>query len=225
MFDMGFLEIVLIGIVALVVIGPERLPDVARNVGRWIGKAQRFVRGVKRDLANEFDSGELRELIGDQRKQINELRQMVQTGQRDFRKRSNELISEAKSTLGEMEEVLDGEEEADADAEVARPSKDKPGAGAGEIARRSDDGDATSSRPSVEPSGRPVGQPSLGEHATRAGEADSPFPTPVPPPPVGSAGDSAPDAVSHAPADRAAATDAAPATSDADAPRSTGTDR
>ena len=47
MFDMGFQEIVLIGIIALIIIGPERLPGVARNVGLWVGKMQRFVAGVK----------------------------------------------------------------------------------------------------------------------------------------------------------------------------------
>jgi len=76
-FDVGFTEILLIGIVSLVVIGPERLPTVARTLGQWIGKLQRFVKGVKTDLASELDSGDLKKLIGDQREQINELRDMV----------------------------------------------------------------------------------------------------------------------------------------------------
>jgi len=54
MFDVGFLEILVIGIVSLIVIGPERLPAVARTVGTWVGKAQRFVRGVKSDFASEL---------------------------------------------------------------------------------------------------------------------------------------------------------------------------
>jgi len=59
MFDVGFLEILVIGIVSLIVIGPERLPAVARTVGTWVGKAQRFVRGVKSDFASELQSGAL----------------------------------------------------------------------------------------------------------------------------------------------------------------------
>ena len=47
MFDFGFSELVMIGIVALVVLGPERLPVVARTAGQWLGKAQRMVQQVK----------------------------------------------------------------------------------------------------------------------------------------------------------------------------------
>jgi len=44
MFDMGFTELMLIGIVALVVIGPERLPGVARTAGKYVGRLKRFFR-------------------------------------------------------------------------------------------------------------------------------------------------------------------------------------
>ena len=43
MFDFGFSEMLVIGVIALVVLGPERLPVVARTAGEWVGKAQRFV--------------------------------------------------------------------------------------------------------------------------------------------------------------------------------------
>ncbi|MFM7123446.1 MAG: Sec-independent protein translocase protein TatB, partial [Fluviibacter sp.] len=48
MFDIGFSEILLVAVVALVVIGPERLPGVARNVGRYAGRLQRYVHDIKR---------------------------------------------------------------------------------------------------------------------------------------------------------------------------------
>lgn len=50
MFDFGFSEMIIVGVVALVVLGPERLPVVARTAGEWIGKAQRFVAQVKSDI-------------------------------------------------------------------------------------------------------------------------------------------------------------------------------
>lgn len=111
MFDIGFTELMLIGIVALVVIGPERLPAVAKTAGQWIAKLQRFVRGVKTDLASELDSGDLKKLIGDQREQINELKNMVSTAKKDFEASSQTIVKDAKSKLDDMEtSVKDAEE-------------------------------------------------------------------------------------------------------------------
>lgn len=62
MFDVGFSEMLVIGIVALVVIGPERLPGVARTIGHLMGRAQRYVNDVKRDIDREMQVEELRKL-------------------------------------------------------------------------------------------------------------------------------------------------------------------
>jgi sec-independent protein translocase protein TatB len=61
MFDIGFWELALIGLLALVVLGPKRLPEAAATAGRWVGKLRRFVANVKRDLDGEFQSGDLAE--------------------------------------------------------------------------------------------------------------------------------------------------------------------
>ncbi len=106
MFDVGFTEILMIGVVALVVIGPERLPAVAKTAGQWIGKLQRFVRGVKTDLASELQSGDLKKLIGDQREQINELKNMVSSAKKDFETNSRDIVQGAKKSLGELETSL-----------------------------------------------------------------------------------------------------------------------
>lgn len=60
MFDIGFSEIVVIGVVALVVIGPERLPKVARTVGLLIGRMQRYMATVKADISQEIQLDELK---------------------------------------------------------------------------------------------------------------------------------------------------------------------
>ncbi|MFZ3174578.1 MAG: Sec-independent protein translocase protein TatB [Thiobacillus sp.] len=60
MFDFGFLELVTIGVVALVVIGPERLPKVARTAGLLYGRMQRYVSSVKSDISNEIQLDEMR---------------------------------------------------------------------------------------------------------------------------------------------------------------------
>jgi sec-independent protein translocase protein TatB len=62
MFDIGFSELLVIGIVALVVIGPERLPKVARTLGHLLGRAQRYVNDVKSDIHREIQLDELKKL-------------------------------------------------------------------------------------------------------------------------------------------------------------------
>lgn len=62
MFDIGFSELMVIGIVALLVIGPERLPKVARTVGHLLGRAQRYVHDVKSDINREIQLDELKKL-------------------------------------------------------------------------------------------------------------------------------------------------------------------
>ncbi|HET9651131.1 MAG TPA: Sec-independent protein translocase protein TatB [Usitatibacter sp.] len=59
MFDIGFSELIVIGVVALVVIGPERLPKVARTVGVLVGRLQRYVAQVKADINREMEAAEL----------------------------------------------------------------------------------------------------------------------------------------------------------------------
>ena len=63
MFDIGFWELVLIGVIALLVVGPERLPAMARNVGLWVGRIRRYVAHVKDDIEREIRAEELRELM------------------------------------------------------------------------------------------------------------------------------------------------------------------
>jgi sec-independent protein translocase protein TatB len=62
MFDIGFSELMVIAIVALVVIGPERLPKVARTLGHLFGRMQRYVNDVKADITREMQLEELRKL-------------------------------------------------------------------------------------------------------------------------------------------------------------------
>lgn len=62
MFDIGFTELLLIGIVALVVIGPERLPKVARTAGQWLGRLNRYVSQVKQDIDRDIKLDELRKM-------------------------------------------------------------------------------------------------------------------------------------------------------------------
>lgn len=62
MFDFGFSEMVIVAVVGLIVLGPERLPKVARQAGQWLGKLQRYVADVKSDINRQMELDELRKL-------------------------------------------------------------------------------------------------------------------------------------------------------------------
>ena len=78
MFDFGFWELVLIMLVALVVVGPKRLPRVAAEVGSWIGKMRAMIHQFRQNIERELETEELREVLREQQNQIEELRDMVQ---------------------------------------------------------------------------------------------------------------------------------------------------
>jgi sec-independent protein translocase protein TatB len=80
MFDFSFSELALIGVVALVVLGPERLPKVARTVGEWAGKAQRYVAQVKADVTREMEVAELKKLQEQARDVARSIETSVQEG-------------------------------------------------------------------------------------------------------------------------------------------------
>ena len=78
MFDFSFGELAMIGAVALIVLGPERLPKVARSVGEWAGKAQRYVSQVKADINREIEVAELKKLQEQARDVVRSIETSVQ---------------------------------------------------------------------------------------------------------------------------------------------------
>ena len=91
MFDIAFSEIVVIGVVALVVIGPERLPRVAKTLGHMFGRLQRYVNDVKADINRELELDELRKLQSE-----------VQTAARDL---ESSVTSAAREVEGGVRSV------------------------------------------------------------------------------------------------------------------------
>ncbi|WP_355659562.1 Sec-independent protein translocase protein TatB [Halomonas salifodinae] len=72
MFDIGFLELLIIGVVGLLVLGPERLPKAARTLGLWIGKIKRTVSGMQREISAQLEAEELRQKLNEQQKKLDE---------------------------------------------------------------------------------------------------------------------------------------------------------
>lgn len=100
MFDIGFWELAIIALVALLVVGPERLPKLAYTAGKWLGKGRRVLQQVKSEIDKEIKAEELKEILDEQKKQLNPLEEIVEeTGEtlRDFG-------SEAKKSVREIEQ-------------------------------------------------------------------------------------------------------------------------
>src|SRR5919106_3722558 len=79
MFDIGFTELLVIGVVALIVIGPEKLPRMARTAGHLAGRLQRYVADVKADINREIELDELRKMRDSMQQEASSFESSVQT--------------------------------------------------------------------------------------------------------------------------------------------------
>lgn len=96
MFDIGFSEFLVIGVVALIVIGPERLPGVARTLGHLMGRMQRYVNEVKSDIQREMELDELRKL-----------RESVEASAREIEQSVSREVGEAEAEMREIKTLVD----------------------------------------------------------------------------------------------------------------------
>ena len=77
MFDIGFWELMLMGIVALLVVGPERLPKLAYTAGKWLGKGRSMLSAVKAEIDKEMKAEELKEILEKQKRQLNPVQDVI----------------------------------------------------------------------------------------------------------------------------------------------------
>ena len=122
MFDIGFSEIVVIAVVALIVIGPERLPKTARMLGHLFGRLQRYVNEVKADINREMELDELRRL-----------KQEVKSAASDFERSVQSVASDFHSSVRSVEQQLN---EGAAASPPSLPSAPEPTAPAEEPSRQ-----------------------------------------------------------------------------------------
>ena len=114
MFDVGFQELTLIGLIALIVVGPERLPRMARTLGLWMGKIRYYVGQVKSDIDREVRAQELREMLDKPARELDDLKSVAEE--------TKSTLDQAKDVFGEAKTALD-----DAPAGISTP--DEPAAG------------------------------------------------------------------------------------------------
>lgn len=125
MFDIGFSELMIIAVVALIVIGPERLPKVARTVGHLFGRMQRYVSDVKADISREMELDELRKLQGSMQDAARSIEQSVTREISDTEAELNKLAD--VSTPGtEATSAGTAESSPASPGETTRPSAAKP---------------------------------------------------------------------------------------------------
>jgi sec-independent protein translocase protein TatB len=133
-FDISFTELMIIGAVALVVIGPERLPRVARTAGHFLGRFQRYVAQVKADISREMELAELKKL-----------QTSIQDAARDLEQTVKSEMDSAEQELRSAEtELRKAEDEIRRSAELALPgvhmgTMAHPQPGAGELAAAASD--------------------------------------------------------------------------------------
>ncbi len=97
MFDIGFSEMVVLAVVALVVLGPERLPKVAKQAGAWMGKLRRYVDDVKSDINRQMELSELRDL-----------KNQVTDAARDLETSVQSTVSGMKTDFDDVQKSLEG---------------------------------------------------------------------------------------------------------------------
>lgn len=99
MFDIGFWEMAFIAVIALLVIGPERLPGVARTLGLWIGKARRMINDVKRDFKNELDQADLQNL--------KELKDDISSAANELKRTADEAVIETEKSGKDLKDAIE----------------------------------------------------------------------------------------------------------------------
>jgi sec-independent protein translocase protein TatB len=100
MFDIGFWELALIGLVVLLVVGPERLPKVARTAGLWIGRGRRVLSSVKAEIDREIKAQELKEILDKQA-----MSKPLETILDDSKRKPAESTSETPTTASQVKSL------------------------------------------------------------------------------------------------------------------------
>ena len=95
MFDIGFSELVVIGLVALIVIGPERLPRVARTAGALLGRFQRYVNDVKSEVRREMEIEDMKKFQSQLTDQVRDVEQTIHNELRAAEGEARSLMADA----------------------------------------------------------------------------------------------------------------------------------
>ncbi len=118
MFDVGFWELMIIGLVALLVVGPERLPKLAYTAGKWLGKGRSMLNTVKDEINKEIKAEELKQVLDEQKKSLNPLGEVIDETSDALR----ELKSSTEATVGSARKEYDSQDTSNLSNPAESPS-------------------------------------------------------------------------------------------------------
>ena len=121
MFDIGFAELLIIGVVGLVVLGPDKLPIAARTVGLWVGKAKRTISGIQTEINEELRLDEMKRQVAIQKdeldKELDDMRTPFNDALGESSPLANSVAAPPESKLTDSETI---------EAKVESQAQDKP---------------------------------------------------------------------------------------------------
>lgn len=125
MFDIGFFEMLLIAMVGLLVIGPERLPETVRSIGLWVGRLKRSLRDTRSDIERQIGADDIRRELHNE-----EIMRSLENTRRDLERAAQEggsdpapdTIEEAGQNIPEKADRTRGETSGEADEPPAKPT-------------------------------------------------------------------------------------------------------
>ncbi|MGO1542155.1 MAG: Sec-independent protein translocase protein TatB [Luteimonas sp.] len=131
MFDFGFSELVVIAVVALIVLGPERLPKAARFAGLWVRRARAQWHSVRSELEREMATDELKQSLQDAKDAVRETEESVRDAGQQARGELNTIHDAVRDTARDADGALKPPNDSDTPAPGGEGSSDTPGNGHG----------------------------------------------------------------------------------------------
>ncbi|MBC8519745.1 MAG: twin-arginine translocase subunit TatB [Gammaproteobacteria bacterium] len=106
MFDIGFWELTIIAVVTLLVVGPERMPALARTAGKWFGKISRFISSVKSDIDRELKAEEMKKVMEKHASTagLHDIIEETQADMKEIHEATEEMVSATNEVAQEAED-------------------------------------------------------------------------------------------------------------------------
>lgn len=142
MFGLSIWEIFLILVIALLVVGPERLPGLARTVGSWVYKVKRFVANAKAEMDSEFNLKDMQNLLTSQESEIAKLRALVEETRQEVSDSGRQVLGAVDEAEASFRAAAASEQSLEADTAAKAASEETAAETTGAATDRSTQGDA-----------------------------------------------------------------------------------